>query len=40
MRIMLFGQRARRRLVEEVGRVPSLGAHHREEKEEVERRDT
>ena len=32
MRILLFGQRARRRPVVEVGRVPSLGPHHREER--------
>jgi hypothetical protein len=31
-RTLLFGQRARRRLVVEVGRVPSLGPHHREER--------
>jgi hypothetical protein len=31
MRIFLFGQRERRRPVVEVGRVPSLGPHHREE---------
>jgi hypothetical protein len=28
-RILLFGQRARRRLAEVVGKVPSLGANHR-----------
>jgi hypothetical protein len=31
MRTLLFGQRARRRPTVEVGRVPSLGPHHREE---------
>jgi hypothetical protein len=40
MRIMLFGQRARRRSTEEVGRVPSLGPHHEEEREVVGRRET
>ena len=39
---LLFGQRARRKLVVEVGRVPSLGPHHREERETtiVGRRET
>jgi hypothetical protein len=32
MRNLLFGQRARRRLAVEVGKVPSLGPHHREER--------
>jgi hypothetical protein len=32
LRTLLFGQRARRRPVVEVGRVPSLGPHHREER--------
>jgi hypothetical protein len=32
MRTFLFGQRARRRLAVEVGKVPSLGPHHREER--------
>jgi hypothetical protein len=32
MRTLLFGQRARRRPVVEVDRVPSLGPHHREER--------
>jgi hypothetical protein len=32
MRTLLFGQRARRRPAVEVGRVPSLGPHHREER--------
>jgi hypothetical protein len=32
MRNLLFVQRARRRLVVEVGRVPSLLPHHREER--------
>jgi hypothetical protein len=33
-RILLFGQRARRRSVVGVGRVPSLGPHHRGVEEE------
>jgi hypothetical protein len=32
MRTLLFGQRARKRSTVEVGRVPSLGPHHREER--------
>jgi hypothetical protein len=32
MRTLLFGQRARRRPTVEVGKVPSLGPHHREER--------
>jgi hypothetical protein len=32
LRTLLFGQRARRRPVMEVSRVPSLGPHHREER--------
>ena len=32
MRTLLFRQRARRRPVMEVGRFPSLGPHHREER--------
>jgi hypothetical protein len=39
MRILLFGQRARRRPVEEVNRVPSLGPHHREERAAVVRKE-
>jgi hypothetical protein len=35
MRTLLFGQRARRRSAMEVGRVPSLGPHHREERATV-----
>jgi hypothetical protein len=33
-RILLFGQRARRRPTEGVGKVPSLGANHRGVEEE------
>ena len=33
MRIFLFGLRERRSPVVGVGRVPSLGPHHREERE-------
>jgi hypothetical protein len=33
MRTFLFGQRERRSLAMEVGRVPSLGPHRREERE-------
>jgi len=33
LRIFLFGQRARRRPTMEVGRFPSLGPHHKEERE-------
>jgi hypothetical protein len=33
LRTFLFGQRARRRPVMEVSMVPSLGSHHREERE-------
>jgi hypothetical protein len=33
-RILLFGQRARRRLVVGVDRVPSLGRNHRKVEEE------
>jgi hypothetical protein len=32
MRNLLFGQRARRRLAVEVGKIPRLGPHHREER--------
>ena len=32
MRNLLFGQRERRRLAMEVGKVPRLGPHHREER--------
>jgi hypothetical protein len=32
MRTFFFGQRVRRRSTMEVGRVPSLGPHHREER--------
>jgi hypothetical protein len=32
LRILLFGQRARRRPAGEVGKGPSLGPHHREER--------
>jgi hypothetical protein len=35
-RILLFGQRARRRPAMGVGRVPSLGPHHRGVEEERE----
>jgi hypothetical protein len=35
MRIFLFGQREIIRLVGEVGRVPSLEPHHREERAAV-----
>jgi hypothetical protein len=34
-RTLIFGQRARRRSVVEVDRVPSLGPHHREERAAV-----
>jgi hypothetical protein len=35
-RILLFGQRARRRSTVGVGRIPSLGPHHRGVEEERE----
>jgi hypothetical protein len=40
IRILLFGQRERRRPTREVGRVPSLGPHHEEERAAVGRRET
>ena len=42
LRTFLFGQRERIKPTMEVGRVPSLGPHHREEREEeiMGRRET
>jgi hypothetical protein len=39
MRTLFFGQREGRISTEEVGRVPTLGPHHMEEREVVGRRE-